>query len=128
VEKENVAVIRAQEVLMTRVLLLGLTLLLVPFQLSAQTRPGISKEGVAELSRYLTEMVDGTRVPGLVALVVGPDGVLYQEAFGKLNTHFWVDPNRRVGVVLLMQVLPFYDESCIELLRRFEQRMYKNLH
>jgi CubicO group peptidase (beta-lactamase class C family) len=47
---------------------------------------------------------------------------------GIFNTHFWVDPNRRVGVVLLMQVLPFYDESCIELLRGFEQRMYKNLH
>jgi methyl acetate hydrolase len=85
VDKEKVAMIRAQEVLMTRVLVLGLTLLLVPFQLPAQTRPGISKEGVAELSRYLTEMVDGTRVPGVVALVVGPDGVLYQEAFGKLD-------------------------------------------
>jgi CubicO group peptidase (beta-lactamase class C family) len=47
---------------------------------------------------------------------------------GIFNTHFWVDPARRVGVVLLMQVLPFYDESCIELLRGFEQRMYKNLH
>lgn len=67
--------IRAQGVLMTRVLVLGLILLLLPFQLSAQTRPGISQEGVAEL----------TRVPGLVALVVGPDGVLYQEAFGKLD-------------------------------------------
>jgi hypothetical protein len=44
-------------VTMLRVLVLGLTLLLVPFQLPAQTRPGISKEGAAELSRYLTEMV-----------------------------------------------------------------------
>src|SRR5688500_5886639 len=74
-----------QEVQMTRVLILALTLLLVPFHLPAQTGPALSKEGSAELSRYLKEMVDGGRVPGLVALVVSPDRVLYQEAFGQLD-------------------------------------------
>lgn len=43
------------------------------------------------------------------------------------NTHFWVDPNRQIGVILLMQVLPFYDEGCIEVLRGFEELVYRHL-
>jgi hypothetical protein len=34
--------------------------------------------------------------------------------------HFWVDPTRRLGVVLLMQGLPFYDDACIRLLTDLE--------
>ena len=52
-------------------------------------------------------------MPGLVALVVGPEGMLYQEAFGKLD----VAGNT-----------PMPKDSCIELLPGFEQRIYKNLH
>ena len=40
------------------------------------------------------------------------------------NTHFWVDPGRQIGVIVLMQVLPFYDERAIEVLGGFEQRLY----
>jgi methyl acetate hydrolase len=36
------------------------------------------------------------------------------------NTHFWVDPSRRVGVVVLMQVLPFYDDAAIGFLTEIE--------
>jgi CubicO group peptidase (beta-lactamase class C family) len=43
------------------------------------------------------------------------------------NTHFWVDPVRQVGVVVLMQVLPFYDEACIKLLTDVEQLVNSNL-
>ena len=43
------------------------------------------------------------------------------------NTHFWVDPVRQVGVVVLMQVLPFYDEACIRLLTDVEHLVNKNL-
>lgn len=35
---------------------------------------------------------------------------------GIFNTHFCVDPKRKIAAVLFMQVLPFYDENCIELL------------
>ena len=42
------------------------------------------------------------------------------------NTYFWVDPGRQVGVILLMQVLPFYDERAIALLQGFEERV--NMH
>ena len=37
------------------------------------------------------------------------------------NTHFWVDPQRRIGVVVLMQVLPFYDDASIRLLTQVEE-------
>ncbi len=37
------------------------------------------------------------------------------------NTHFWVDPERRIGVVVLMQLLPFYDDACIKLLTDVEE-------
>ncbi len=37
------------------------------------------------------------------------------------NTHFWVDPTRQIGVVVLMQVLPFYDDHAIALLTEVER-------
>jgi methyl acetate hydrolase len=37
------------------------------------------------------------------------------------NTHFWVDPGRQLGVIVLMQVLPFYDQRAIALLEGFEE-------
>jgi CubicO group peptidase (beta-lactamase class C family) len=43
------------------------------------------------------------------------------------NTHFWVDPDRQIGVILLIQVLPFYDEACINVLRGFEELVYRHL-
>ncbi|MSP14877.1 MAG: class A beta-lactamase-related serine hydrolase [Chloroflexi bacterium] len=46
---------------------------------------------------------------------------------GLFNTHFWGDAQKDIAAVLLMQVLPFYDERCIRLLRDFERHIYKNL-
>jgi methyl acetate hydrolase len=46
---------------------------------------------------------------------------------GIANTHFWVDPHKGIAAVLLMQVLPYYDQDCIAVLRGFEQRVYANL-
>jgi methyl acetate hydrolase len=43
------------------------------------------------------------------------------------NTHFWIDPSRRIGAVWLAQVLPFYDEACINSLRAFEETVYQYL-
>ena len=44
-----------------------------------------------------------------------------------MNTHFWVDTENRVAVVLLLQMLPFYDEQAIELLTTFEKALYRHL-
>ena len=43
------------------------------------------------------------------------------------NTHFWVDPGRQIGVVVLMQVLPFYDDACIKLLSDVEQLVNRSV-
>ena len=44
------------------------------------------------------------------------------------NTHFWVDPNKQIGVVMMMQVLPFYDDKAIGVLRGFEQAVYQHVN
>ena len=43
---------------------------------------------------------------------------------GLQNTHFWIDPQNGIGVVLLFQVLPFYDSHVITVLREFERTLY----
>jgi CubicO group peptidase (beta-lactamase class C family) len=47
---------------------------------------------------------------------------------GLFNTHFWIDPARGIGAVLLMQVLPFYDDEAMATLQGFEERIYRNLN
>ena len=46
---------------------------------------------------------------------------------GIYNTEFWIDPVRHIGAVMMMQVLPFYDDRAIRTLRDFEKLMYQNL-
>lgn len=46
---------------------------------------------------------------------------------GLFNTHFWVDPKQGIAAVLMMQVLPFYDDRCILLLTDFEKHVYQNV-
>lgn len=46
---------------------------------------------------------------------------------GIYNTHFWVDPNRRIAGVVLMQLLPYYDAAAIEVLRGFERLVYSTI-
>ena len=43
------------------------------------------------------------------------------------NTHFWGDPKQGIAAVMLTQVLPFYDDRCIQLLTDFENVIYRNL-
>lgn len=46
---------------------------------------------------------------------------------GIYNTHFWVDPKREIAAVLMIQVLPFYDDSIMKLYQDFEETIGKNL-
>jgi CubicO group peptidase (beta-lactamase class C family) len=46
---------------------------------------------------------------------------------GIYNTQFWIDPDKGIGGILLMQYLPFYDRAAIETLVGFEQRVYQTL-
>jgi CubicO group peptidase (beta-lactamase class C family) len=43
------------------------------------------------------------------------------------NTFYWIDPQKQIGAVILMQVLPFYDEAALRVLQGFEERVYRNL-
>ena len=47
---------------------------------------------------------------------------------GLSNTHFWVDPEKGIVAVVLMQVLPFYDETCIAVYQGFEELIYEHLN
>ena len=46
---------------------------------------------------------------------------------GIYNTEFWIDPKRYIGVVMMMQVLPFYDDGAIRTMRDFEELVYQNV-
>jgi len=46
---------------------------------------------------------------------------------GIFNTHFFVDPSRDIGVVVMMQTLPFYDEASMKLYAGVEEAVYANL-
>jgi CubicO group peptidase (beta-lactamase class C family) len=44
---------------------------------------------------------------------------------GSDNTHFWVDPVRKIAVVVMMQTTPFYDEGAMKLVEDFEHAVGK---
>lgn len=44
------------------------------------------------------------------------------------NTYYWIDPNRRVAGVILMQLLPFADGPALRALSDFEAATYKSLN
>jgi methyl acetate hydrolase len=46
---------------------------------------------------------------------------------GLANTYFWVDPVRRVGGVIMMQLLPFVDAKAIALFAALERGVYRML-
>jgi methyl acetate hydrolase len=46
---------------------------------------------------------------------------------GLANTYFWIDRTKRVCGVFLSQVLPFFDDTSVGLLTRFETEVYRAL-
>ena len=44
------------------------------------------------------------------------------------NTFFWIDPQQQIGVVVLMQILPFYDDAAIGILHGVERLVYQHLN
>jgi CubicO group peptidase (beta-lactamase class C family) len=43
------------------------------------------------------------------------------------NTFFWIDPQAQIGVIVLMQVLPFYDDAAIAILQGTERLVYQHV-
>ncbi len=46
---------------------------------------------------------------------------------GLANTYFWIDRTKRVCGVFASQLLPFYDDTAIDLLGKFETSVYQNV-
>ena len=46
---------------------------------------------------------------------------------GLRNTHVRIDPQTRIGVVYMTQVLPVYDDEVMSLLTTFEETLYKGM-
>jgi CubicO group peptidase (beta-lactamase class C family) len=46
---------------------------------------------------------------------------------GLSNCYYWIDPSRDVAGVILMQVLPFADETCLKTFADFERGIYAAL-
>jgi CubicO group peptidase (beta-lactamase class C family) len=46
---------------------------------------------------------------------------------GIYNTHFWIDPKNGVGAIYLTQVLPFYNGTSMDVMKRFEKLIYQHL-
>jgi CubicO group peptidase (beta-lactamase class C family) len=46
---------------------------------------------------------------------------------GIFNTHFFIDPGREIGVVVMMQTLPFYDDASMKVYAGVEEVVYRNL-
>lgn len=44
---------------------------------------------------------------------------------GALNTHYWIDPVKKVTGAVFTQVWPFYDEQIVALFNKFEQHLYQ---
>jgi CubicO group peptidase (beta-lactamase class C family) len=53
-----------------------------------------------------------------------PDSLFWA---GLANTYFWIDPSRDVCGVILMQLLPFADQKCLEAFAGFERGVYAGL-
>jgi CubicO group peptidase (beta-lactamase class C family) len=46
---------------------------------------------------------------------------------GAFNTHFFVDPAQGLGVIVMMQTLPFYDEASMKVYAGVEETVYRNV-
>ena len=44
------------------------------------------------------------------------------------NTFYWIDPEKQIGAIILMQVLPFYDDAAIGILQGTEKLIYQHVH
>jgi methyl acetate hydrolase len=64
------------------------------------------------------------RTEGRVANMRAPGSLSWA---GIYNTEFWIDPQREIGAVLMMQFLPFYHPAATNVLQNFEEQVYKNL-
>jgi methyl acetate hydrolase len=96
----------------------------VPVELQPTANPAVSQPfplGAGRDSYGLGFQVTGAPA---AAFARSPGSLSWAGIF---NTEFWIDRNRGICAVLLMQYLPFYDPAAIATLQGFEQRVYQGL-
>jgi CubicO group peptidase (beta-lactamase class C family) len=93
-------------------------------------RPGVMKTAMPQLSNdFDPPGPTGWSLGFLVDLEPGPHG----RSAGSLswagicNCYYWLDPARRVGGVMLAQLLPFADPGALKLFGSFERAVYASL-
>ena len=70
---------------------------------------------------------------GGLGFMVSTEPVLGGRSAGSLawaglgNTYFWIDLDRGVAGVILMQLLPFADPKALALIEQFERAVYASL-
>jgi methyl acetate hydrolase len=64
-------------------LLVGVASLLLCVQLDAAQ---LSPQGTAEIDRYLQGSIGTTRIPGMVAVVVDRNDIIYEKGFGLMDS------------------------------------------
>ena len=101
---------------MSRNQLEGITVIEQPGAIPNLSRPfpptGAGQDGFSLAFQVSTEEVEDRRRPGSLSWS------------GLGNAHFWVDPTTGIGVVLLFQIFPFYDEAVLGVMNRFERVLY----
>ena len=60
-------------------------------------------------------------------LLHGGASAALAETVGSVASSLIIDPQKQIGAVILMQMLPFYDEAALRVLNGFEERVYRNL-
>ena len=88
------------------------------------------KTALPERSADFTFIEDGRDKWGLGFLITA-DQVPGKRSPGSLswgginNTYFWIDPNRGIGGVIMMQYLPFADAKALAVYDAFERGAYQ---
>jgi methyl acetate hydrolase len=90
------------------------------------------KSAMPERSSDLTFIADGKDKWGLGFLITA-EGQAGKRSTGSLswgginNTYFWVDPQRGIAGVILMQFLPFADAKALAVYDAFERAIYRGV-
>jgi methyl acetate hydrolase len=91
---------------------------------------GVFKTAVPSLSNDI-ELLPGISKKWGLSFLINTQPLPTGRAAGSLawaglaNTYFWIDRAKRVCGVFLSQLLPFYDDTAIDLLTTFETEVYR---
>lgn len=95
-------------------------------ELQPMARPTFAREFPVPESRGIDYWGLGFQIAGADSALGRSKGSLSWA--GIFNTKFWIDREKNIAAILLMQYLPFEDEAHLEMLNRFEEIIYKNLN